>query len=103
MSRISQNPAQHQDTPEWPVNRHAEEVVLGNALQNWAAVKERIGPDLFWDKDHRRILAAMLELDLRLEPVDRDTVLAEVERKGLQDGDLAALSQLEAVPVFEDP
>jgi hypothetical protein len=89
------------DELEWPTNSHAEEVVLGNAVQNWDKVRERIGVDLFWDKWNRRILSAMLELEDRGEAVDPRAVLGRLEQDGLIDGDLHALTQLEAVPVLE--
>jgi hypothetical protein len=85
---------------EWPTNPHAEEVVLGNAMQNWLEVRDRIGPDLFWNKTYQRIFRAMSQLEDRGEPVDQRTLLQQLERDGLQDGDLSVLVQVETVPVF---
>jgi hypothetical protein len=100
---VSQKPAvaPTQDTPEWPVNRHAEEVVLGNAVQNWHGVKDRIGADLFWDKSYRRIMGVIQCLEDRGEPVDPSTVLAQLKHIGIEDGDFDVLIRLEGVPVLE--
>src|SRR5215472_8140555 len=100
MPRVNRKPAADKSEDAWPVNRHAEEVVLGNALQNWAEVRERIGPDLFWDKANRRILSTMLDLDERGEPVDSLTVSQQLQRNGLNEGDIGILVQLGGVPIL---
>jgi hypothetical protein len=83
--------AKSQDEYQWPTKPQEEEVVLGNALLNWLEVRERIGIDLFWNKTHQRILRVMLALEDRGEPVDSRTVVTELERNGIEDGDLSVL------------
>jgi hypothetical protein len=97
---MASSPGKATDTPPWPVNRHAERVVLGNALQDWPTLKVQIGPDLFWDQSHQRILRVMLELDKRGEPVDSTTVCEQLKRNGLNEGDISVLIQLGDVPVL---
>ena len=87
--------AREQDTPAWPVDRHAEEMVLGHAVENWQSFKGRIGPDLFWEQAHQRIFGAMLQLEEREEPVDKETISRLLVHNGLKDGDIALLAQLE--------
>jgi hypothetical protein len=100
MPRIARKPPQHQDTLEWPVDRHAEQIVLGHAIEHWQTLKARIGPDLFEDQTHRRIFCAMLELEGREEPVDKQTISQQLARNGLKDGDISLLAQLRAASIF---
>jgi hypothetical protein len=99
--RNSVSAKSQEDEYEWPTKPHEEQVVLGNALLNWPGVREHIGVDLFWGKPNRRILSAMLALEDRGEPVDCRTVVAELERHGIELGDLGVLAELEGVPVFQ--
>jgi hypothetical protein len=103
MSSTPRKAARDQDRDEWPVDRHSEEVVLGNAVQDWVEVKERIGPDLFWDDSNRRIFRAMQDLDEHGEPVDSLTISKLLDRDGLHDGDIGVLVQLGTVPVLKGP
>ena len=70
--------------------------VLGHAVEDWPTLKARIGPDLFWDQAHRRIFTAMLALEEREEPVDKETIVEQLMRDGsLKDGDVSLLSRLD--------
>jgi hypothetical protein len=84
------------DTPEWPVDRHSERIVLGHAIENWRYYKTRVGPDLFHEQSHQRILRAMLQLDEREEPIDKETISQELMReKSYEEGDISRLVELE--------
>jgi hypothetical protein len=96
VSKVSRAYATDHDTPEWPVDRHAEQIVLGHVVEDWQTLKARIRPDLLWDKAHRRIFDAMLRLEEHEEPVDKQTIVQQLMRDGpLKDGDISLLSGLE--------
>lgn len=88
-----------------PQNKEAEQAVLGSILLDEQAINvalEEISANDFYDENHKKIFAAMLDLDSENKPIDVLTLFEKLKSKKslLQDvGGSSYLSQLvEIVP-----
>ena len=88
-----------------PGNANAERAVLGSILFDERTINtviEQVKTDDFYFPKHRILYDAMLELNRRHEPIDLQTLVAELEREKKLDeiGGFAFIQQITQEPFY---